>query len=185
MLPAKQQPAETSHKEPTMHGTPLTPREAVAAVVRHVRRHEEMGLDRNQAIRRTAADYGMEPHKVRWCVETDVGGASARPAERNYGRIHPALTSAPRRNRKPRRRRGLAGTLAAAALALVSATAQAQASTIQVSAGTGTDTNPGTATPPLKTLAKALSKAKAGDTVKLAAGGYGQGLSGTGNGETV
>jgi len=37
----------------------------------------------------------------------------------------------------------------------------------------GNDTNPGSETKPLKTLGKALSKARSGDTVKLAAGGYG------------
>jgi hypothetical protein len=64
------------------------------------------------------------------------------------------------------------------ALALTPA-ANAQAATINVSLA-GSDTNPGTTTAPLKTLGKALSKAVAGDTVKLAGGGYCQGPAASG-----
>ena len=84
-----------------------------------------------------------------------------------------------------RRRRAplavLAAVLAACLLALAGP-AGAQAATINVSPA-GSDANTGSATAPLKTLGKALTKAKAGDTVKLAGGGYGT-FQGFGNGET-
>jgi hypothetical protein len=47
------------------------------------------------------------------------------------------------------------------------------ARTIFVDPANGSDGNPGSQTKPLKTLGKALSKARSGDTVKLASGGYG------------
>jgi Protein of unknown function (DUF1565) len=108
--------------------------------------------------------------------------------ERNLGRIRPAITGPPPDpvTRRWRRRVPLAlvaAALLAGALALA-APAGAQAATISVSAATGNDANPGTATAPLKTLTKALSKAKAGDTVKLAGGGYGTTPQGFGSGET-
>src|SRR5215211_398582 len=49
----------------------------------------------------------------------------------------------------------------------------ATARTVFVDASNGSDTNPGSETKPLKTLGKALAKARSGDTVKLAGGGYG------------
>ncbi len=52
-----------------MNGPPLTPQEAMDSVARRVRRLEAQGLDRDQAIRRAAVETGLEPHKVRWCVE--------------------------------------------------------------------------------------------------------------------
>jgi hypothetical protein len=53
-----------------VHGTPLTPQEAVASVARRVGRLEALGLDRDQAIQRAAVETGIAPEKVRWCVET-------------------------------------------------------------------------------------------------------------------
>lgn len=53
--------------------------------------------------------------------------------------------------------------------------ADAAGTTINVNPVSGNDANPGSTAQPLKTLTKALSKAKAGDTVKLAPGGYGPG----------
>jgi Protein of unknown function (DUF1565) len=68
--------------------------------------------------------------------------------------------------------------LAAAALAVgllaLASPASARAATINVSAATGNDANPGSASAPLKTLTRALARARAGDTVKLAGGVYSQ-----------
>jgi len=61
-----------------MHGLPLTPQEAVASVVRHVRRLEAQGLDTEQAVSLVATQTGIDPEKVRWCV----GVAPAQPAVR-------------------------------------------------------------------------------------------------------
>jgi hypothetical protein len=178
-----------------MHGPPLTPQEAVASVTRRVRRLEADGLDLDQAIRRAAAENAIEPEKARWCAETASVARSARPPS-GGGPTAPrrdtttTTTGSPPDHKHdsittasiPRTRRrwalpALAATLAAAAVALAPA-ANAQASTINVNLVTGTDTNSGTATKPLKTLTKALSKARAGDTVRLAGGGYGPGASG-------
>jgi hypothetical protein len=65
----------------------LTPQEALASVARRVRRGEAEGLDRDQAIRRTAAETGIDPDKVRWCIDTVVGASPVR------------LSPAPRRRR--------------------------------------------------------------------------------------
>jgi len=61
-----------------MHGTPLTPQEAVASVVRRVRRGEAQGLDREHAIGHAAVETGIEPEKVRWCIETVFPAAPVR-----------------------------------------------------------------------------------------------------------
>jgi hypothetical protein len=53
-----------------VHGSPLTPQEAVAWVAGRVRRLEALGLDRDQAIVRAAVETGVAPEKVRWCAET-------------------------------------------------------------------------------------------------------------------
>lgn len=53
-----------------MHGPPLTPQEAVASVAQHVLRREAQGFNRDQAIRRTTVETGLDPEKVRWCAET-------------------------------------------------------------------------------------------------------------------
>ena len=63
-----------------MHGPPLTPQEAVASVARRVRRDEAEGLDRGQAIQRTSAQTGIDPDKVRWCVETVFRASHVRHA---------------------------------------------------------------------------------------------------------
>ena len=63
-----------------MYGSPLTPQEAVASVARRVRRDEAGGLDREQAIRRTSAQTGIDPEKVRWCVETIFRASPVRLA---------------------------------------------------------------------------------------------------------
>ena len=61
-----------------MHGPPLTPQEAVASVVRRVRRGEAQGLDREQAIGHAAVETGIDPEKVRWCIETVFPAAPVR-----------------------------------------------------------------------------------------------------------
>ena len=67
-----------------MHGLPLTPQEAVASVARRVEGAEAQGLDRHQAIRRISIETGLDPEKVRWCVETASAAApvSISPALR-------------------------------------------------------------------------------------------------------
>jgi hypothetical protein len=52
-----------------VNGPPLTPQEAVASVARQVRRREAQGLDREEAIRRTSDETGIDPEKVRWCAQ--------------------------------------------------------------------------------------------------------------------
>jgi hypothetical protein len=61
-----------------VHGPQLTPQEAVASVARRVRRGEDLGLDREEAIRLTSAETGIDPEKVRWCVETVFGVSPVR-----------------------------------------------------------------------------------------------------------
>jgi hypothetical protein len=56
----------------------LTPQEAVASVARRVRRREAQGVDREEAIRVTSAETGIDPEKVRWCVETVVRDSPVR-----------------------------------------------------------------------------------------------------------
>jgi hypothetical protein len=70
-----------------VHGAPLTPQEAVASVARRVRGDEAQGFDREQAIRRISIETGLDPEKVRWCVEAVFGAAP----------VH--LSPAPRRRR--------------------------------------------------------------------------------------
>jgi hypothetical protein len=53
-----------------VHGPPLTPQEAVVSVAQRVLRREAQGLNREQAIRRTAVETGLDPEKVRWCAGT-------------------------------------------------------------------------------------------------------------------
>jgi hypothetical protein len=62
--------AKPNRKTDTMHGPPLTPQEAVASLARRVSRLEAQGLGRDQAIRRAAVETGIDPERVRWCVET-------------------------------------------------------------------------------------------------------------------
>jgi hypothetical protein len=50
----------------------------VASVARRVRGGEAQGLDREQAIRRTSVETGIDPGKVRWCVETVFRAAPVR-----------------------------------------------------------------------------------------------------------
>ena len=61
-----------------MHGPPLTPQEAVASIARRARRGEAQGLDREHAIRRTAVETGIDPEKVRWCIDTVFRAAPVR-----------------------------------------------------------------------------------------------------------
>jgi hypothetical protein len=56
----------------------LTPQEAVASVARRVRGGEAQGVDREEAIRVTGAETGIDPEKVRWCVETVVRDSPVR-----------------------------------------------------------------------------------------------------------
>jgi hypothetical protein len=42
----------------------------MASVAERVRRLEAQGLDRDRAIGRAAVEAGIDPQKVRWCVET-------------------------------------------------------------------------------------------------------------------
>ena len=65
-------------KHDAVHGLPLTPEEAVASIARRVRGSEAQGLDREQAILRTSIDTGIDPQKVRWCVETVFGASPIR-----------------------------------------------------------------------------------------------------------
>ena len=80
--------------------------------------------------------------------------------------------------------------LALAAVALVvgllalAPQASAAGKILNVNPASGKDTNPGTTALPLKTLTRALSLVGAGDTVKLAGGGYGTTPQGFGSGET-
>jgi hypothetical protein len=110
----------------------------------------------------------------------DTTNRPHRHAQRKEHPMNTTTISTGRRGRAPLA--VLAAVLAACLLALAGP-AGAQAATINVSPAAGSDANPGTATAPLKTLTKALTKAKAGDTVKLAGGGYGT-FQGFGNGET-
>jgi hypothetical protein len=43
-----------------------------------VRGGEEQGLDRARAIQRASVELGIDPAKVRWCVETVFGAPAAR-----------------------------------------------------------------------------------------------------------
>ena len=61
-----------------MHGPRLTPQEAVASVALRVRRYEAQGLDREQAIRQTSAETGVDPDKVRWCAQRASQNSLAR-----------------------------------------------------------------------------------------------------------
>jgi hypothetical protein len=63
-----------------VHGPAMTPQEAVASVAEHVRRLEARGLARDQAIRLTAAETGVDSKKVRWCTETVFPGSTDRLA---------------------------------------------------------------------------------------------------------
>jgi hypothetical protein len=65
-------------EEHNMHGPPLTPEEALAAVARRVQRLEAQGLGRDQALRLTAAETGVDLEKVRWSVDRASLGASAQ-----------------------------------------------------------------------------------------------------------
>jgi hypothetical protein len=58
----------------------------VASVARRVRRGEAQGLDREQAIRRTSVETGVEPEKVRWCIEAISGAPPVRalPVRRQH-----------------------------------------------------------------------------------------------------
>jgi hypothetical protein len=71
-----------------VHGPPLTQEEAVASVARRVCAAEALGLDREQAIRRTSVETGVDPEKVRWCVDTVFGAlpVSLSPALRRRRR---------------------------------------------------------------------------------------------------
>jgi hypothetical protein len=70
-----------------MHGPSLTPQEAVASVARRVSRLEAQGLNRDLAIQRAAVQFGIEPHKVRWCAETAFRDSTSRvsPSSRRRG----------------------------------------------------------------------------------------------------
>ena len=61
-----------------MNGLPLTPHEAVASVARRVCAAEARGLDREQAIRHISVATGIDPEKVRWCVEVTFGAPPVR-----------------------------------------------------------------------------------------------------------
>jgi hypothetical protein len=73
-----------------VHGPHLTPQEAVASVARRVRRAEAQGLDREEAIRLTSAEAGIDAEKVRWCVETVIRDSPVRlssPVRRRCGAL--------------------------------------------------------------------------------------------------
>ena len=79
----RRDPLEANHvtaerKDDAVHGPTLTPQEAVTSIARRVRGSEAQGFDREQAILRTSIDTGIDPEKVRWCVETVFGASPAR-----------------------------------------------------------------------------------------------------------
>jgi len=78
-----------------MHGPRLTPQEALASVARRVRRLEAQGLDSDGAIRLTALETGVDPRKVRWCVESASPDATVRvlPSTRRRGLLGLAAAS--------------------------------------------------------------------------------------------
>ena len=98
-------------KDDAVHGPTLTPQEAVTSIARRVRGSEAQGFDREQAILRTSIDTGIDPEKVRWCVETIFGASPAR--------LSPALR--PRRSALANRRRALSDPCADPKPALVTA----------------------------------------------------------------
>jgi hypothetical protein len=51
-----------------MQGPALTPKEAVALVARRVCRLESHGLARELAVQAAATEFGLDAHKVLWCV---------------------------------------------------------------------------------------------------------------------
>jgi len=60
----------------------------VGTVARRVRAGEAQGFDREQAIRRTSVETGIDPAKVHWCVETVSGAPPVRlspPLRRRRG----------------------------------------------------------------------------------------------------
>jgi hypothetical protein len=73
-----------------MHGPSLTPQEAVATVARRVRRLETQGLDRDLAIQLAAVEFGLEPHKVRWCTATAFHDAAETALEASTVRVPPS-----------------------------------------------------------------------------------------------
>jgi hypothetical protein len=82
--------AKPERKRDAMHGPPLTQQEAVASVAQRVRSSEAQGLDREQAIRRTSVETGIDPEKVRWCVEAVCGAPPVRlspPVRRRPGAL--------------------------------------------------------------------------------------------------
>jgi hypothetical protein len=86
-----------------MNGPALTPQEAVAAVARRVRRLEAHNLDRDQAIRLTAYETGMDAEKVRWCA---TEAAESTPAPESFAvetaPVHSTVRLAPSRRRRRR-----------------------------------------------------------------------------------
>jgi hypothetical protein len=82
-----------ARKDDSVHGPELTPQEAVASVARRVRRGEAVGVDHEEAIRLTSAETGIDPEKVRWCVETVVRDTPVRLSS-SVGRRRRALAIA-------------------------------------------------------------------------------------------
>jgi hypothetical protein len=84
-----------ARKDDSVHGPELTPQEAVASVARRVRRGEAVGVDHEEAIRLTSAETGIDPEKVRWCVETAFPGSTVRPSpSRTRRRVALAMAAA-------------------------------------------------------------------------------------------
>jgi hypothetical protein len=61
-----------------MNGLPLTQHEAVASVAQRVCAAEARGLDHEQAISHISIATGIDPEKVRWCVEVAFGSPPVR-----------------------------------------------------------------------------------------------------------
>jgi hypothetical protein len=72
----------------------LTPQEAVASVARRVRRLEAQGLDRDRAIGHAAVETGIDPQKVRWCVETACPEPTVRSSPSSTRRWAMAIAAA-------------------------------------------------------------------------------------------
>jgi hypothetical protein len=70
----------------------LTQQEAVVSVAQRVLRRKAHGFNREQAIRRTTVETGLDPEKVRWCAETACRESPIRLSP-SGGRRHGAIAA--------------------------------------------------------------------------------------------
>jgi hypothetical protein len=101
-----------------------------------------------------------------------------RPTVRQLPPLRPAPAPGPRQRWALPALAAALGAVVATLLLLPAAPASAAGTTINVNPAAGNDNSSGSALRPLRTLAKALSKAGAGDTIQLAGGIYSQNLNG-------